>query len=126
MITCNDLKGIMTMMPAFTKKDGDRIDATDTVDTEELTRTVDKIITDGGCNVLTTTGSFGEFHTLLWDEHKKLIEADRRGEQAARAVIYRLYQFESARGDPPGEVCPGRRRRWRPARRALLLSSERR
>ena len=45
MITSNDLKGIMTMMPAFTKKDGDRIDATDTVDTDELTRTVDKIIT---------------------------------------------------------------------------------
>ena len=26
----------MTMMPAFTKKEGDRIDATDTVDTDEL------------------------------------------------------------------------------------------
>jgi dihydrodipicolinate synthase/N-acetylneuraminate lyase len=73
-ITSTDLKGIMAMMPAFTKKDGDRIDATDTVDTDELTRTVDKIISDGGCNVLATTGSFGEFHTLLWDEHKKLIE----------------------------------------------------
>src|SRR5258706_9475723 len=75
MITSNDLKGIMTMMPAFTTNDGDRIDATDTVNTDELTRTVDKIIRDGGCNVLTTTGSFGEFHTLLWNEHKKLIEA---------------------------------------------------
>ena len=68
-------KGIMAMMPAFTTKDGDRIDATDTVDTDELTRAVDKLIRDGGVNVLTTTGSFGEFHTLLWDEHKKLIEA---------------------------------------------------
>ncbi|HWH80367.1 MAG TPA: dihydrodipicolinate synthase family protein [Candidatus Binatus sp.] len=75
MVSANDLKGIMTMMPAFTTKDGDRIDATDTVDTDELTRTVDKIIRDDGCNLLTTTGSFGEFHTLLWDEHKKLIEA---------------------------------------------------
>ena len=73
MITSNDLKGIMTMMPAFTKKDGDRMNATDTVDTDELARTVDKIITDDGCNVLTTTGSFGEFPMLLWDEHKKLI-----------------------------------------------------
>jgi dihydrodipicolinate synthase/N-acetylneuraminate lyase len=70
MITASDLKGIMAMMPAFTKKDGDRIDATDTVDTDELTRAVDKLIRDGGVNVLTTTGSFGEFHTLLWDEHK--------------------------------------------------------
>ena len=48
MVSASDLKGIMTMMPAFTKTDGDRIDATDTVDTDELTRTVDKIIRDGG------------------------------------------------------------------------------
>ncbi|HME62999.1 MAG TPA: dihydrodipicolinate synthase family protein, partial [Candidatus Binatia bacterium] len=75
MITSNDLKGIMAMMPAFTTKDGDRVDATDTVDTDELGRAVDRLIRDGGVNVLTTTGSFGEFHTLLWDEHKKLIEA---------------------------------------------------
>ena len=75
MITSNHLKGIMAMMPAFTTKDGDRIDATDTVDTDELARAVDKLIRDDGVNVLTTTGSFGEFHTLLWDEHKKLIEA---------------------------------------------------
>ena len=36
MITANDLKGIMAMMAAFTTADGDRIDATDTVDTDEL------------------------------------------------------------------------------------------
>src|ERR1051325_8349076 len=75
MIPASELKGIMAMMPAFTTKDGDRIDATDTVDTDELTRAVDRLIRDGGVNVLTTTGSFGEFHTLFWDEHKKLIEA---------------------------------------------------
>ena len=28
MVTANDLKGIMAMMPAFTTQDGDRIDAT--------------------------------------------------------------------------------------------------
>jgi dihydrodipicolinate synthase/N-acetylneuraminate lyase len=75
MITASDLKGIMAMMPAFTTKDGDRPDAQDTVDTAELARAVDQLIRDGGVNVLTTTGSFGEFHTLLWEEHKKLIEA---------------------------------------------------
>jgi hypothetical protein len=48
MITSKDLKGIMAMMPAFTKNDGDRIDAMDTVDTDELTRAVDKLIRDGG------------------------------------------------------------------------------
>jgi len=57
--------------------DGKPIDhpGTDTVDTDELTYAVDRLIRDGGVKVLTTTGSFGEFHTLLWDEHKKLIEA---------------------------------------------------
>ena len=80
MITANDLKGIMTMMPAFTKQDGDRIDATDTIDTDELTRTVDKIISDGGCNVLTTTGSF-----------------------AARASFSATRIFSDASADPPGE-----------------------
>ena len=62
MITSNDLKGIMAMMPAFTTKNGDRIDATDTVDADELARAVEKLISDDGVNVLTTTGSFGEFH----------------------------------------------------------------
>ena len=38
MITSNELKGIMAMMPAFTTKDGDRPDAEDTVDTAELAR----------------------------------------------------------------------------------------
>lgn len=75
MVTANDLKGIMAMMPAFTTPDGDRIDASDTVDTAELARAVDQLIRDDGVNVLTTTGSFGEFHTLLWGEHKELIEA---------------------------------------------------
>jgi dihydrodipicolinate synthase/N-acetylneuraminate lyase len=74
MITVNDLKGIMAMMPAFTTKDGDRPDAEDTVNTAELARAVDQIIRDDGANVITTTGSFGEFHTLLWEEHKKVIE----------------------------------------------------
>ena len=46
MITANDLKGIMAMMPAFTTKDGDRPDAEDTVNTAELTRAVDQIIRD--------------------------------------------------------------------------------
>lgn len=75
MVTSSDLKGIMGMMPAFTTKEGDRIEAVDTIDTDELSRTVDRIIREGGVDVLTTTGSFGEFHTLLWDEHRKLIEA---------------------------------------------------
>lgn len=74
MIRAQDLKGVVAMMPAFTTKDGDSPDATDTVDAVALRRSVDKMIRDGA-NAIATMGSFGEFHTLLWEEKKKLYDA---------------------------------------------------
>jgi len=74
MITVKELKGVMAMMPAFTTSDGSSPSAKDTVNTTELERAVDQIIRDG-VDVVTTMGSFGECHTLLWNEKKKLIEA---------------------------------------------------
>jgi len=64
----------MAMMPAFTTPDGNSLEATDTINTVELTRAVDRMIGDGG-DVIATMGSFGECHTLLIDEQKKLAEA---------------------------------------------------
>src|SRR5258708_144009 len=74
MITLKDLTGICAMMPAFTTADGDSVDAVATIDTANLTSAVNRIIADG-VNMIATTGSFGEFHTLLWEEHKTLIGA---------------------------------------------------
>ena len=74
MISAQDFKGVMAMMPAFTTADGASPSATDTVDTAALETAVDRIIRDGA-NVIATMGSFGEFHTLLWEEQKKLTEA---------------------------------------------------
>jgi len=74
MIRAQDLRGVMAMMPAFTTSDGDSPNATRTVDTVALESAVDKIIRDG-INVIATTGSFGEFHTLLWEELQTLTEA---------------------------------------------------
>lgn len=74
MIRAEDLKGVVAMMPAFTTKEGGSPQATDTVDIAALEKFVDKIIRDG-VNAIATTGSFGECHSLLWDEQKKLIEA---------------------------------------------------
>ena len=62
------------MMPAFTTPDGASPHARDTVDTTALEAAVDKIIRDG-VNAIAAMGSFGEFHTLLWEEKKKLTEA---------------------------------------------------
>jgi hydratase-aldolase len=74
MIRAQDLKGVVAMMPAFTTKDGDSPQAANTIDTAALESSVDRIIRDG-VDAIATTGSFGEFHTLLWDELKTLAEA---------------------------------------------------
>ncbi len=69
-----DLHGLMAMMPAFATDDAASIDATATVDVERLHQGVDRIIRDGA-DVLATTGSFGEFHTLLDGEFETLVRA---------------------------------------------------
>src|SRR5258707_5921574 len=74
MIRAQDLKGVVAMMPAFTTPDGGSPEALDTVDTKTLMESVDKMIKDGA-NAIGTMGSFGEFHTLLWEEKKTLVEA---------------------------------------------------
>ncbi len=74
MASASDLSGVMAMMPAFTTDDGGSMDATDTVDLGRLEGGLNKMIGDGA-GVVSTCGSFGEFHTLLWDEWKKLNEA---------------------------------------------------
>jgi dihydrodipicolinate synthase/N-acetylneuraminate lyase len=74
MLTSQDLHGVMAMMPAFATPDGADIRATDTVAVDNLRDAVDRMIRDGA-DVIATTGSFGEFHTLLWEEFETLTRA---------------------------------------------------
>ena len=74
MLTAQDLKGIMAMMPAFATPDAADINATNTVAVDNLTAGVDRMIRDG-VDVIATTGSFGEFHTLLWPEFETITRA---------------------------------------------------
>ena len=74
MISCNDLKGLMAMMPAFATDDAADINATDTVSVARMEKGLDRMIRDGA-NVISAAGSFGEFHTLLPDEFKTLAHA---------------------------------------------------
>ncbi|NJD27407.1 MAG: dihydrodipicolinate synthetase [Chloroflexi bacterium] len=76
----------MAMMPAFATDDAASIHATATVDVDRLARGVDRIISDG-IDVLATTGSFGEFHTLLDDEYATLARA------TVQAVRHRVPLF---------------------------------
>ncbi|HZR97557.1 MAG TPA: dihydrodipicolinate synthase family protein [Chloroflexota bacterium] len=74
MLTAQDLHGVMAMMPAFATPDAADINATSTIDVDNLKAGVDRIIRDG-IDVIATTGSFGEFHTLLPDEFATLARA---------------------------------------------------
>ena len=71
MITAQDLRGVMGMMPAFATEDAGDLDAASTVDVDKLAAAVDRIIKDG-IHIITTTGSFGECYNLFWDEFKLL------------------------------------------------------
>jgi len=74
MITSSDLTGLMTMMPAFGTDNAGDLNATSTISVERMEAGINRMIADGG-DVISTTGSFGECHTLLFDEFKLLAES---------------------------------------------------
>jgi dihydrodipicolinate synthase/N-acetylneuraminate lyase len=71
MLSASDLGGMMAMMPAFATDAAADLRAADTVSVERLRAGVERMVGDGA-NVLATTGSFGECHTLLADEFRTL------------------------------------------------------
>jgi dihydrodipicolinate synthase/N-acetylneuraminate lyase len=71
MLGASDIGGMMAMMPAFAKDDAANLQATDTISVERLRTGVDRMVQDGA-NVIATTGSFGECHTLLPDEFETI------------------------------------------------------
>jgi dihydrodipicolinate synthase/N-acetylneuraminate lyase len=64
----------MAMMPAFATVDAASLSAEATIDADNLRVAVDRIIADG-VDAIATTGTFGEFHTLLPEELRLLAEA---------------------------------------------------
>jgi hydratase-aldolase len=74
MITSSDLSGLMAMMPAFATDDAADIHATNTVSLDRLEKGLNSMIGDGA-DIISTTGSFGEFHTLLPDEFETITRA---------------------------------------------------
>src|SRR6266542_1052342 len=74
MPSAQDLSGVMGMMPAFATPNGADIDATSTIHLDNLRDGVNRMIGDGS-DVIATAGSFGEFHTLLWEEWETLARA---------------------------------------------------
>ena len=71
MLKANDIGGMMAMMPAFATDDAASMKATNTIDVERLRKGLGRMVADGA-NVISTTGSFGECHTLLPNEFETL------------------------------------------------------
>ena len=71
MLAASDIGGLMAMMPAFAKDSAADLRATDTISVERLRAGLDRMVRDGA-DVIATTGSFGECHTLLADEFSTL------------------------------------------------------
>src|SRR5262249_12654356 len=71
MLRASDIGGMMAMMPAFATDAAADLKATNTVSIERLRAGLDRLVRDGA-NVIATTGSFGECHTLLPDEFATL------------------------------------------------------
>jgi dihydrodipicolinate synthase/N-acetylneuraminate lyase len=74
MITSSEIQGVMAMMPAFGTDDAGDLNATQTISVERMEKGLNRIIADG-VDVIATTGSFGEFHQLLPEEFKLLVES---------------------------------------------------
>ena len=86
MLSAKDVGGLMAMMPAFATDDAADIHATSTIDVARLHAGVDRMVRDGA-NVIATTGSFGECHTLLPEEFRTLAH------ETASAVARRVPLF---------------------------------
>ena len=90
MITAQELHGVMAMAPAFATPDADSLDATATIDVDNLAAGLDRIIKDG-IPLITPTGSSGECSNLFWAEFKRRprpARGDRRRE-VAQALVTR-------------------------------------
>jgi dihydrodipicolinate synthase/N-acetylneuraminate lyase len=74
MLQPSDVRGLMAMMPAFATDEANQVLSVNTVAVDRLESGLDQMIRDGA-DVIATTGSFGEFHTLLPDEFETLATA---------------------------------------------------
>lgn len=86
MLSSADVSGLMAMMPAFATDEAGDYRQTATVSVDRMRIGLDRMIRDGA-NVISTTGSFGEFHTLLMDEFRTLAH------EAAKIVDKRIPLF---------------------------------
>jgi dihydrodipicolinate synthase/N-acetylneuraminate lyase len=73
MLTAQDLKGVLGILPTPAKDGADRIDATNTVDLDETARVVQQLIRDGIDGII-ALGTMGECSTLTQQEYEAFVD----------------------------------------------------
>lgn len=73
MISAQDLKGVLAIMPTPAKEGADRLDATDTVDLEETARLADSLVRDGAAGIM-ALGTMGECATTAQSDYEVYVD----------------------------------------------------
>ena len=73
MITAQDLKGALAIMPTPAKEGADRLDATDTVDLDETARLTESLVRDGATGIM-ALGTMGECATTSQRDYEAYVD----------------------------------------------------
>jgi trans-o-hydroxybenzylidenepyruvate hydratase-aldolase len=69
MISANDLRGALAIMPTPAKEGADRLDATNTVDLDETARLAGSLVRDGAAGIM-ALGTMGECATTSQSDYE--------------------------------------------------------
>ena len=72
MLTAKDIKGMYAIIPTPAKPGSEDMDATQTVDFEETTNLINKLLADGASGLI-ALGTTGECATVSSEEYKELV-----------------------------------------------------
>jgi trans-o-hydroxybenzylidenepyruvate hydratase-aldolase len=73
MISANDLRGALAIMPTPAKEGADRLDATNTVDLDETARLAESLVRDGATGIM-ALGTMGECATTSQSDYEAYVD----------------------------------------------------
>jgi len=73
MISANDLRGVLAIMPTPAKAGAERLDATDTVDLDETARLAESLVRDGATGIM-ALGTMGECATTSQSDYEAFVD----------------------------------------------------
>lgn len=73
MLSAQDLRGVLAIMPTPAKEGAERLDATDTVDLDETARLADSLVRDGAAGIM-ALGTMGECATTSPSDYEAYVD----------------------------------------------------